>query len=68
MNGKRPLIVWVHGGAWLAGSKDGCPAVRFMNGGYAVASITARAEWPQNACEQNLLCNPFLCLTSAVLV
>ncbi len=22
-----PVIVWVHGGAWLAGSKEGCPAV-----------------------------------------
>lgn len=40
--GKRPLIVWVHGGAWLAGSKDGCPALRFTNDGYAVASINYR--------------------------
>ena len=23
----RPLIVWVHGGAWLGGSKDTCPAL-----------------------------------------
>jgi acetyl esterase/lipase len=39
---KRPLIVWVHGGAWLAGSKEGCPAVGFVADGYAVASINYR--------------------------
>jgi len=39
---KRPLIVWIHGGAWLAGSKDDCPAVRFVHDGYAVASINYR--------------------------
>lgn len=41
-NAKRPLIVWVHGGAWLEGNKDGCPAVRFTSDGYAVASINYR--------------------------
>jgi acetyl esterase/lipase len=39
---KRPLIVWVHGGAWLGGSKDNCPAVRFTSDGYAVASVNYR--------------------------
>jgi acetyl esterase/lipase len=37
-----PLIVWVHGGAWQAGSKDRCPALRFLDKGYAVASINYR--------------------------
>lgn len=37
-----PLIVWVHGGAWRAGSKTRCPAVRFIADGYAVASINYR--------------------------
>ena len=37
-----PLIVWVHGGAWLEGSKEDCPAVRFTRKGYAVASINYR--------------------------
>ncbi len=37
-----PLIVWVHGGAWLGGSKDNCPALRFLKQGYAVASINYR--------------------------
>jgi acetyl esterase/lipase len=37
-----PLIVWVHGGAWMSGSKESCPAVRFLNDGFAVASINYR--------------------------
>ncbi|HNY77605.1 MAG: alpha/beta hydrolase [Sedimentisphaerales bacterium] len=41
-NAPRPLIVWVHGGAWQAGSKEGCPAVGFVEKGYAVASINYR--------------------------
>jgi len=40
----RPLsvIVWIHGGAWLAGSKEGCPAISFVAKGYTVASINYR--------------------------
>jgi len=37
-----PIIVWVHGGAWLAGSKENCPSVRFLRQGYAAASINYR--------------------------
>ncbi len=37
-----PLIVWIHGGGWVGGSKDGCPAFRFLDTGYAVASINYR--------------------------
>lgn len=37
-----PLIVWVHGGAWSAGSKSQCPAVQFVAKGYAVASVEYR--------------------------
>ena len=38
-----PLIVWVHGGAWQGGSKDGNnPAMAFLAKGYAVASINYR--------------------------
>ncbi len=37
-----PVIVWIHGGAWLAGSKEGCPAIPFVARGYAVASINYR--------------------------
>jgi acetyl esterase/lipase len=42
VKGKRPLLVWVHGGAWRASSKERCPAVRFVRQGYAVASINYR--------------------------
>ncbi len=41
-NGPRPLLVWVHGGAWLGGSKNPCPAARFAKEGYAVASVNYR--------------------------
>lgn len=37
-----PLIVWIHGGAWLGGSKENAPAMRFVGEGYAVASINYR--------------------------
>jgi len=37
-----PLIVWIHGGAWLAGDKAGGPAMGQVNRGYAVASINYR--------------------------
>ncbi len=39
-----PLIIWIHGGGWAAGSKDGCPPLRggFIERGYAVASIGYR--------------------------
>jgi acetyl esterase/lipase len=38
-----PLIIWIHGGAWLAGSKDGgSPALQFAGEGYAVAHVGYR--------------------------
>lgn len=37
-----PVVVWVHGGAWRAGSKDRSPALRLVADGYAVASIHYR--------------------------
>jgi acetyl esterase/lipase len=40
--GRLPLIIWVHGGAWKAGSKENCPALRYLQRGYAVASINYR--------------------------
>jgi acetyl esterase/lipase len=40
--GRLPLVVWIHGGAWRSGSKEGCPAVPFSAKGYAVASINYR--------------------------
>lgn len=37
-----PVIVWIHGGAWEAGSKNGCPFVAKTAEGYAVVSIDYR--------------------------
>jgi acetyl esterase/lipase len=41
-DGPLPLIVWIHGGAWSAGSKNGTPAMGQLRRGYAVASINYR--------------------------
>jgi acetyl esterase/lipase len=42
-DGRLPLIVWIHGGAWMAGSKtDPSPAFMMVRKGYAVASINYR--------------------------
>ena len=37
-----PLVVWIHGGGWRAGSKSGCPAVALVSEGYAAASVEYR--------------------------
>jgi acetyl esterase/lipase len=43
--GPFPVIVWVHGGAWLGGDKDDTPAIRQVSRGYAVASINYRLSF-----------------------
>src|SRR5208337_3078994 len=40
--GRLPLVVWNHGGGWVGGSKEGCPAVPLTTRGYAVASLNYR--------------------------
>jgi acetyl esterase/lipase len=42
--GALPVIIWVHGGGWQAGSKDQCLPLRsgYLERGYAVASIGYR--------------------------
>lgn len=37
-----PLVVWIHGGGWKAGSKSNCPVSWLTEDGYAVASISYR--------------------------
>jgi len=38
-----PLIIWIHGGAWMSGSKKNpSPALRFTADGYAVAHVGYR--------------------------
>lgn len=39
---EQPLIVWVHGGAWRAGSKNDMPLGRLVAAGYPVASVDYR--------------------------
>ncbi|MCP5557613.1 MAG: alpha/beta hydrolase fold domain-containing protein [Verrucomicrobiaceae bacterium] len=43
-HGPLPLLIWVHGGGWQNGSKDGAPPLRagYLEKGYAVASINYR--------------------------
>jgi acetyl esterase/lipase len=42
--GPLPLIIWIHGGGWQNGSKEGCPPARqgYLEHGYAVASLNYR--------------------------
>lgn len=37
-----PLVIWLHGGGWMFGSRDGCPVASLAARGYAVASISYR--------------------------
>lgn len=37
-----PLVVWIHGGAWWAGSKEHSPALPLLEKGFAVASLNYR--------------------------
>lgn len=38
----QPLILWVHGGAWRAGSKKEMPLGELLPAGYAIASVDYR--------------------------
>lgn len=48
-----PLLIWIHGGAWMAGSQANPPVLFLVNKGFAVASIqyrfSAHAIWPAQA-------------------
>ncbi len=37
-----PVLVWIHGGGWRAGSKNGCPTALWVPDGYAAASVEYR--------------------------
>jgi acetyl esterase/lipase len=37
-----PLVVWIHGGGWRAGSKNKPPILKITQQGYALASISYR--------------------------
>lgn len=40
--GPLPLLVYIHGGGWIEGSKDNCPGDTFARYGYAVACADYR--------------------------
>jgi len=42
VTGKLPLVVWVHGGGWSAGSRRNPPALPLLKHGFAVASVEYR--------------------------
>lgn len=48
-----PLMIWIHGGAWMAGSQANPPVIYLVNKGFAVASVQYRfsqdAIWPAQA-------------------
>lgn len=48
-----PLVIWIHGGAWMAGSQANPPVLYLVPKGFAVASIQYRfsgeAIWPAQA-------------------
>ena len=37
-----PLVVWVHGGAWRAGSRESVNAIGLVERGFAIASVSYR--------------------------
>jgi acetyl esterase/lipase len=37
-----PLVVWVHGGGWRAGSRKGVNGLELVDRGYAIASVSYR--------------------------
>ena len=39
-----PLVIWIHGGAWMSGDKAGCPPLNsgYLPRGYAAASLDYR--------------------------
>ena len=37
-----PTIIWIHGGAWRAGSKSDVPVLRWRSHGFAIASVDYR--------------------------
>ena len=41
-SGPSPLVVWVHGGAWRAGSRSKVPVTELTKHGFAIASVDYR--------------------------
>ncbi len=39
---ERPLLIWIHGGAWRSGSKSDVPVSELRKHGFAIASVDYR--------------------------
>lgn len=52
VSNNKPLIVWIHGGAWRTGNKSSMPLKSLVKDGFSVASIdyrlTPEARFPAN--------------------
>ena len=44
------MLVFLHGGGWIEGSKDGCPGREFARYGYAMACVDYRLAKTQGTC------------------
>jgi acetyl esterase/lipase len=48
-----PLMIWIHGGAWMGGDQASPPVLYLVNEGFAVASVqhrfSSQAVWPAQA-------------------
>ena len=48
-----PLMIWIHGGAWMGGDQASPPVLYLVNKGFAVASVqhrfSSQAVWPAQA-------------------
>ncbi len=51
-----PLLIYIHGGGWMEGSKQDCPAEPFVQHGYAVACVDYRlARATPAGCPEELI-------------
>ncbi len=50
-----PVLVFIHGGGWIEGSKDSCPGEVFARNGYAVACVDYRLAPLRGGCTAELI-------------
>jgi acetyl esterase/lipase len=50
-----PVLVYIHGGGWIEGSKEGCPGGTFARYGYAVACVDYRLAPLRGGCTAELI-------------
>ena len=47
-----PLLIYIHGGGWIEGSKDNCPGATFAQRGYTMACVSYRLPDLTGGCPQ----------------